>query len=402
MAITIAAEPVSPCPAYNDIEYAAISSQTGQPNFNYYLTVTNGSTTLVFRVKPDLNGLFYINIKDIVKRFVINYYPYGLNGWNEVLGGYTEFTINIGEEYGSTPTIHTGTNKNLKVWNASLTLKERATYLPSNYYPFIWLNKIRADVSFTESCTASYRDQDLTFYFLDPALVIDKVTITTYLITSLSSTIVGTADITNSTHAKYISINLSPSSISENLGGSTPFDLTENYYKLEFCDSGGVVATTVIRIKEVCSVRPLPPKWLVYLNRYGAFDPIEMTLYTKNKSETERIYYKGLNARFNASYNNTAFGYLTGPNPSPLTKRVLSSTYSDSAILSSEWLTDEHSVNAKDLFTTPAAFIQEGFKDYTIISPEAITYEEKHGLIDKNVQITVPVNYGVTEGRQSE
>lgn len=399
MAVTVLIKPLDLVPGYNNIEYVAFSNQAAQPNFKFYVTVTVGADTSIFRIDANVSGGMYINIQDVVTTYLKNTYNYSGLEWLGVTDGYKDVTVNIGEEYGTTPVIYTGTDHDIGVWNGSLTYKERATYRPADVYPFIWLNNYDANAGFTD-VTKTYRAQDLPFYFLDPDLQIEKVVIKTLDYQPSGITILQTYEIVNPKTLKYISINLSPDVINE-VAGTAVFDGTENFYTLEFWNATDPISVCNVMIQEVCTARATAPQWLFYLNRYGAFDPVDMKLITREQSDVERIFYNGL-VRGGGSYVDYLAGDKDGPNPQLISKRVLSTSYTDKSTLSSEWLTTKQQEDVKDLFTTPETFIQHAYQDYTIVSPDIIQFNKKYELVDKNIQIVVPVDHGVSERRQRQ
>jgi len=147
MAITLIQDPtsVSPsrlhCPAYNDQWFTATSNQTAQPNFQFYITTTihyyNGTswTTKVYNdaLNNPPDGILRFNVRSYTESFIKHHIPLSTSGWSRCTNGCLKVIVNVGERYGSTPTIYTGTNKTYYVWNAGLSFNEDVGFTPVNY-----------------------------------------------------------------------------------------------------------------------------------------------------------------------------------------------------------------------------------------------------------------------------
>lgn len=133
MAVTIVKQPLSVVPAHNDIEWQATSTQYTQPDFAFYVTVTvvSYSITLNFKIAPVNNDRLYFNLIEITRKYVSNYYPFQVYGWQTATDAIQEFTVNIGEYYSGT--VHAGSDETILAYNASLTKEERRLYQPSLY-----------------------------------------------------------------------------------------------------------------------------------------------------------------------------------------------------------------------------------------------------------------------------
>lgn len=415
MSVTLDREPYGLVPAFNEIEFQAGSSETAQPNFNFYVKVTVASTGEIFnyRIKPDGNGKCYFNAKTIAEKFVKSYYPFNVTGWTTVQDGLNTLTINIGEEYGSTPVIYPGTNKSIYIWNASLTLKQRATYRTSQYNATgQWLNSYPTEYNYYAPLVNIDPSHDLTFYFLDIAGSIAKVSVSTLIVDQNppSSTVVNNFDVDNAAGSGYICVNLSPAAINQLeldspgacIGSSlpTPFDGTENTYILDFKDASDVILSTlIVGLKPVCRTRD----WIFFQNRAGAFDFIDMKLFSTRDHNINRTTYRAPMPRFEAS-NIISTGPINvdGPNPISRSKKILSSTYESTIVYKNNWLTQQESDAAGDAFSSAFVHVQHGYGDYTLLSPEDNRYTFKREMSDKNIEITLTTTTAHQEGRQFE
>jgi hypothetical protein len=423
MAVTINKQPFYIVPANNDIEFEAISDQVASANFQYYVTVTVESTSAVYTYRIDKTpgtNVCYFNLRSLAEKFVRNYYPFGLTGFNPVLNGIDNFTVNIGERYGATPANYAGTDIDIMCWNGALTLRERADYLPINYdnsNPTIvdiqWLNNID-----TSNLTIK-SDQDLTFYFLQTNMKVLQCHIKVY---NAAGTIINVLTIANNvavvnTEDKYVCINISPSAVNQ-LDTDTPADITYDfgyasppfvfntgpatdaayyvaYFQMDATPSGERFFT--VTIDDLCTVYDNVS--LFYLNRKGAFDFHNFYgNHSKNK-KVNRSHYKSLHGKFEGSH--LAGSVVYGPSPLSISKKILSSNSEKTWSLQSDWLSDFDGIKLEDLIDTPGLFVCHEFQDYERFTIDDNTFDYKK-VNDKLVDIKVNLSAGVEERRQFE
>jgi len=410
MAVTRVYEPFAIVnPAHNDLEFRAVSDQIAQPNFIYYVTVTISGDTYVYKIPPAPDGQCDFNARSIAEKYVKNYYPFQINGWQEVIDGYKTMVVNIGEFYGSTPTVHTGTNVTINVWNGSLSLKQRRTYRDTDYSTNAkWLNNYPL-VSTVDSPVATIdRNHDMPFFFLDPGKVITKVRISTWTYIGGVIGAVATVDVANSTGKEYICINLSPASINALLGGGSPFNGTEDFYIVEFFTiAGGTtsVQNAIIFIADPCPVSMVNNnRWVFYQNKLGAYDFIDTKLTPTKGININRTFYKSVVPALSQASSYFVVGSTNenGINPLPANQKILSSTYEYVETMNSEWLTNKQVEDVADLFTTSSAFIQEAANDYNLKLPADSYYEYRNEYLEKNVKLVLKFNSVNTEVRQHE
>lgn len=410
MAVTQIKRPFKLVPAYNDAEFYASSSQTAQPNFTYYMVITpDGESPLVFRIAPDAGGKFYYNAIGLIRSFVANYYPFAINDWTSVTNGLIGFTVNIGEEYGSTPAIHSGSDYYFQVWNASLTKRERSVYRIADYActttGFKWLN------NFAPLGSASIKYfQDLPFSFIQYNVLIDHVIIKTYN----SGGLVNTVKILNpiNSYPTFISINCSPESLNALVAAeptrvasatSLPVFLgsgNETYYTLSFEDiTNAITAFITVTIDGACG--KFDNESLYYLSRKGAFDFFNFEGNHKDNFNVDKTFYRSLADSFEASHEVVSGTVATsGPNPVGINDKALNITYNEDRVLVTQPLTQVEITNLKDLYSTPYVFINTAFNDYTKYSQKDAAFEIKQELVEKIITMEARLNSGYTEVRQ--
>ena len=127
MSITFIQEPNLFASGFDPLVFLASSNQTTQPNFRYRIQVLNASGSVVaeFRKPP-----YYADgtCDFDAHRTVENYLSYDISnliagtiGFKKGVNVYNRYTINIGEEYGSTPSLQASANSNFRyAVNASM------------------------------------------------------------------------------------------------------------------------------------------------------------------------------------------------------------------------------------------------------------------------------------------
>lgn len=400
MAITVTAKPHSFVPAYNDIFFGATSSQTAQPNFLYYITVTVNGTTFIFKrpARPTSGDLVF-NCRKCIEKALSQYYPFGLYGWQQVAGGILQVTVNIGERYGTTPVVVPGTNYQFYVWNGALEKEERRNYAVANYtFPSSlnqvpYLNKVKTN-------------KDLTFYFLQQSVgTISYLEVKTY---NSSGALLGTYQITNpfttpSTANLYICINagwtgltnIDPSNYTVITGSSPIITSNVSYYDLKFTE-GDAEKNYRVQKCECCSDN----KTLFYLNRYGAFDPINFCGNSRSSVDINKTYYKGIDNYFEGSYLNASNVAVIPSNPLDINKRVLSNTNEGKQQLVSDYLTDEEVTRFAECWKASKHFLQHDTANYQIVVQDDNTFAFKKGRTDKLIQFIANISDGFVNRRQ--
>lgn len=414
MAVTIVRQPLTVVPAHNDIEWQATSTQYTQPDFAFYVTVTVVSFSKVFNFKiaPVNNDRLYFNVNEIVRKYVLNYYPFQQYGWQQATDSIQEFTINIGEYYSGT--VHAGSNFTLIAFNASLNKEERRLYQPSLYEATnsrndTWLNKLYKGSS-TIGRTSCKINQDFVLYFLHTgARVVEQIEITTY--DSGGSTL-GTSVITNTynppanTASKMVCINVGPSGLdnisSGSVTGTFPIitaSVASYQIKIRF-DLGSGYAYAY-RYVDIDSCAPKFEKITVhYLNRYGAYDFYNFYGNHQNSQRINKNTYSGLTDRFQGAYDLVGTGTIYPTSPLSPNKKTLEVTYENIRVLQSEYLSDFELENLQDLVHSPSIVIQTDEKEYYKVTSEDLNYRFKN-VGEKIQTLQITLNEGMTERRQN-
>lgn len=405
MAITTIKRPLYLIPAYNDSEYLAGSTQTAQPNFVYYVKVTiDTAEEYIHEIPPDPNGQCYFNAVAYTRKYIENYYPFGEHDL-KVHPGFRLFTVNIGEKYGTTPVVYPGTDHSFSTWNASLRKKTRSLYNPDNYASLAVDGECKLLNIFPDTINVKL-DQDLVLSWIQWDTFFTTITINTYLSTgALRDTI--TIDPDSTTFPQYLNFNIGPESLNTFQATVNPLRYTSsilpwfNSSVAYYIISIDGINTIRVNIVEPCEKFTDYP--LFYLNVNGAFDCINMQGNHKDVFNIEKKFYKGLNNRFEGSYE-TVIGTVltTGPNPLGTNDKTLNISYEETLTLMSQPLNQSQLDILLDLYTSPYTFINVGAYDYVKYSCKDSQYQLKRDIIEKIVQLEAVLNAGVTEVRQIE
>jgi len=413
MAVTIVKQPLSVVPAHNDIEWQATSTQYTQPDFAFYVTVTvvSYSITLNFKIAPVNNDRLYFNLIEITRKYVSNYYPFQVYGWQTATDAIQEFTVNIGEYYSGT--VHAGSDETILAYNASLTKEERRLYQPSLYEVTgtknnDWLNNLY-NGSATNGRTSCKINQDFVFYFLETgARSVELVTITTY---DSSNTLLGTSVISNSfdppssTATKHLCINLGPSGLdnidSGAVTGTYPI-ITSSVasYMIAFRIDNGTGYNYFYRYVDIDRCAPKFEKVTVhYLNRKGAYDFYNFYGNHQKSLNINKSVFSGITERFEGSYDLVGTGTIYPNSPIAPNKKTLEISYETIRVLRSQYLSDFEIEALQDLITSPDIIIQTDEKLYLRVTSQDLNYRFKN-IGEKQQILEITLNEGFTERRQ--
>ena len=401
--ITTTAKPHLLVPAYNDIYFGATSTQTAQPNFKYYITILVGATTYIYVLPVRPTGDLVWNARQAVEKALSHYYPFYTYGWHAVTNGILSITVNIGEQYGTTPVIYTGSNYTFDVWNGALNREIRRTFLTTDAEFPNCLNKLPATIKCEE-------DKDIVLYYLQPiAGYISKATVTTY---DSTNAVMGVYDIMNplttvNTANKYICMNVGwagMSGISSGLvtvvTGTYPIIVAgvENY---TVAVTDGVLFSTYYIEKAECSPSRTDIKTLHYLNSNGAFDMVNLYGNNKKSVDIRKTFYKGIDDYFVGSYLDAANVVVTPTSPLDINKRVLSNVNEGKQTLQSGILTDAEIELYAECFESSKYHLQSDENNYQIVMQEDTSFAWKRQIVDKVTQLQLTISDGYVNRRQT-
>lgn len=365
MAITLIQDPtsVSPSrlhtPAYNDQWFTATSNQTSSANFQFYVTTTihyyNGTswTTKVYNdaINNPPDGILRFNVRSYTESFIKHNIPLTTSGWSRCTNGCLKVVVNVGERYGSTPTIYTGTNKTYYVWNAGLSFNEDVGFTPVNY---ICSNGSAFQILNDQPDTRLNYYQNGYIYMIangDNVFKEAVVTTTDNVLTTLSFTVSNPYYNTGNWYDRYVAFNLNPYYL-KLLGGANWVAVSNSIVYIEFKDNAGVTRKTVsYTLDALCS--KYYKYSILYLNNKGAFDWMGFELVSEENYAIERT-----KVRLNPYTDPSATGFMALTNSSGDTA-TYTSQYIKSLKLNTDWITETQSNQLKALVTSPVIYVQD-------------------------------------------
>lgn len=401
MAITVTAKPHLFVPGYNDTYFGATSTQTAQPNFQYYLTIAiNGGTPKTYALPARPSGDMVWNARSVIEKALAHYYPFGLYGWKTCTNGIVKVTVNIGEKYGTTPVVYSGSNYDFYAWNASLQKEERRLYSVANYtYP--------APLNQLPYLNSGDSDRDIVFYWLQQSAgAVADVYVKTY---DSSNVLIGEYQIVNpftsaTTANLYVCINAGWNGLSNISSGNVTvisglFPIITGdveWYELNFEEGGGAEVFYKITKPSCCATS----KTLHYVNRFGAYDYIDFCKNNRRSASINKTFYEGIDDYFEGSYLNAASSVVTPSSPLGINKRVLANSSEGKWDLQTDYISEAQQLMLFDCFGSPNYHFQTGSALYQKIQQEDTQFAFKVKKMDKLIQFALKFTDGFMERRQ--
>lgn len=406
MAITMVSQPAASTilPVYNPHWNTATSNQTAQPNFQFYVTVTvyyklgASYTTQVYNhaINNPVDSILRFDSSTDAKSFVKNPVTWNTAGWSQCTNGIVKIKVNVGERYGSTPTVYPGTDRTYYAWNGVLEYLDWVNYTATNYVAvngstFPVLND-RPDTRLTPY------SQNFLYLLGNTDATIRKATVR-----SSDGFINYTFDIANPNYNstnwydRYMALNISPYYL-EVLGtvDFQPVDGSTIY--IDIYDTTPTLRKTLsYTYSDICS--KFDRYGLTYLNKKGAMEMFYMTLISEQSTDIKRS-----KVSHTPYYDESATG-LQAYTQQQATDFVLSTSYNDKILLRSDWLTAAQSATLKELITSPVLYIQNldagtPTAVYPVMNDEG-NYKVKRNFNGKLFQLECTVSYGYTNYRQN-
>lgn len=364
MAITLIQNPtsVSPsrlhCPAYNDQWFTATSNQTAQPNFQFYITTTihyyNGTswTTKVYNdaINNPPDGILRFNVRSYTESFIKHHIPLSTASWSRCTNGCLKVVVNVGERYGSTPTIYTGTNKTYYVWNAGLSFNEDVGFTPVDYIcsngsAFQLLND-QPDIRL------NYYQNGYCYMIANGDNVFKQAIVTTTDgIFTGSFTISNPYYNTGNWYDRYVAFNLCPYYL-KLTGGANWIAISGTTVYVEFQDNTNTTRKTIsFTYDGLCS--KFYKYSVLYLNNKGGFDYMGFELVSEEEYAIERT-----KVKMNPYTDPSGTGFMSLLN-STNDAATYTTQYIKSLKLNTDWITETQSNQLRALTTSPVIYVQD-------------------------------------------
>lgn len=378
MAITTLATPSAYMPVATPAYWTASSGQTGQPNFKFYVVFTDlisGNTyTKKYNPIPGTTKVVF-DSNFFAELYVVNFVPNNQYNFKKCDGGIRQIKVNIGEYYGSTPAVFTGSDQTYIVWNGSLDEQQVPDYAQADYLYKASTTNYKYLINMPNTSGNGRKQPDVKTYSGKSHFVycmssenndLEFFRINTY---NSAGTLIGQYDIPNAFTAgttytnKYVCIDVGHKGLSALVNvtdytvvfGSAPI-ITDSVSYYDVIDSytapPATARATIVRIYIGCE-----PKYEVYtihyLNKYGKFETCHFPKVSTINSEVVKAIYNQNPYSLNAS-NVYTFTKFTPQ------ERVYASSITDSLVLQSDWLTYDEITAHKDLISSPVMYLDYG------------------------------------------
>ena len=370
-------------PCYNNQWFVASSTNTGQPNFKYYIVVTDFITgySVTEKFLPNPSGKLQFDASKFSELLMTNYIPVNVYGFQQN-SSIRKIRVNIGEIYGSTlpGTITSGTNIDYIVWNGSLELLKFSQYNSKNYtwdlstnpnlnYPVL-LSDLADDYTFNN------RSNYLYWMMLEGQTDLPKIYVRTY---DATGTVLNTFTITNSVSTGSYETNMVCIDVGKKgIDGINSSWLTSvEYYDIMAEINSNLAPFKVKRYTIKCSPR-FDVYTLHYLSTTGAYE----TLHCSKVSE------------LNSTKTSTTFKRSPWTNVSNVMTLDYSVAVEQPTIvnvqnglkLNSDWVTKAELLKYKDLFSSPDVKLDLGTaQGYASVKVTNGTYVSKNNDKLKNL-----------------
>lgn len=401
MAITLNNRPSVITPGFNQMMFKATSNQTAQPNFKYYIQINvdgNVLSPLVLPARPTADVIF--DIQPLVQDYLKAYFPFGLDGWQQCTKSIINVTVNIGERYGTTPTIYPGVTETYKPYYASLSNDEMMTYSPFAY------SYVNGALNGYGSIIRNGKNEPLVFYWLlENAGDLTGVEVKAY---DSGGTLLTTSSIPNphtavSTTNQLICIDVSPKALALlsalEVGGDYPIPSTAAKYVYTFSDGVNDIVHT-LNVEDCCNTGEQLENTLYFVNRKGAFDHINFCTRVKEDLTAIQTTYRPIEQYFKTSYRNSGGGVVAATYPLSQSLKVLGNTFEKTKVFTSAPLTESEYTMLQDCFNSPALILKRSDK-YEYISNQNLNFSFKKKVIEKVIQFVMTAKNNLIEKRQS-
>ena len=345
MAVTIQNQPTYPNAAYTHLVYTVSSDQSGQPQMQYLMDVTQGGQILS-RIKqyPNPMGSGVFDPSRIMNDYIVYDQNWKTNVVSPAVQSKQDFIIYFGEEYGTSPSSSiTVYNGNGSAGNPAVTGTPvqliGAVVDPNNGGSYNWDREGRALTNIpTSGNELAYTDYGTMSFYNDGSITNVVVnynpgpTVSYTLPTGFSTIPVSVVNIGVAGAYNTVTVTVNRTAKAAQVFNFTKADNC-NYDRVRFA----------------------------FINSYGFWDYFGVNLPYRRETRIDRqsIIQPNVDYSSNLSlYDVTRRG-----------KNYYNLRYNDSYTISTNWLSQEHAAWLSEMLESPSVFLQEG----TDFVPIAIT-----------------------------
>lgn len=416
MAITILSSPGTHTPAYNNQYFVASSTNSGQTNFKYKVTVEinngyyNPNVTLKIPARPD-NSKLYFDPKPLAKSYIsspfhntnTDFFCADADDNSEI----KKVTIGIDEEYGSPVSAFSGVSASYYIWNASYNNIDFAdfTYATTTKAKDLTLTPSLADTIHYDQkylfkswergfSTRNLRYLSLTCFDSSGNTVQDAVIENALYDTTIAST----AFIRN-----WIGLNCSPYGFNNFTGSITSqsqpgllVPTNTAYYSFYFYSVAPIISNIssnvhTVYIDDYCS--KYSRYVLHFLNRLGNYDSFTFNLLSRYKTDKETSEYKKIPYELNGS---NVYRYEKYTNDTVTYNTILTNKWT----LNTDWIDNDKATWLRDLFASPEVRLENESGDIIAVKCTVKSYETKQQVNDKMFNFTIEIENALQDVRQ--
>lgn len=422
MAITILSSPGTHTPTYNNQFIVASSTNSGQTNFKYKVTVEinngyyNQNTTFKIPARPD-NSKLYFDPKPITRNYITS--PFHNTETDFIVADVDDsselkkVTIGIDEEYGSPVSAFSGVSSSYYIWNAS--------YNNIDFADFVYAtSSVCKDLTLSPSLTDTiHYDQKYLMKAWHRGFSTGNLRYMRLKCYDSSGSNIQTAILENvyydtsnplSYFRNWIGLNCSPYGFNNITGGAIVSQsavgllvpTTTSYYTIEGSATNFGTATinmATVYIDDYCS--KYNRYVLHFLNRLGNYDSFTFNLLSRYKTDKETSEYKKIPYSLNAS---NVYRYEKYTNDTVTYNTVLTNKWT----LNTDWINDAQATWLRDLFASPEVRLEIPDDANTIGDQSALiavkctlkSYETKQQVNDKSFNFVIEIENALQDVRQ--
>jgi hypothetical protein len=349
MAITNNKQPSAFSPVGNQLTFESTSNQIAMTDFMYRIIVTDilsgESQTFNIKKRPTTSGEMIWNARVFAYKFVKDYIPNNLYGWQVCTDGRRTIRVNVGEYYSGT--YHAGSNYDFVVWNGSLRPLDWVNYSSADYVYESASNKVCLN-EVTNNKT--YLDRSEFVYIMGGSTASVGVEIYTY---DVYGNFLTASQIANGAAGKYNCIDIGLKGLAEispgDVTGTYPIiGANVSYYEVKNNSLSGEIFKT-LTIDSECLHDIFT---LHYKSNTGAFETLHCTKVSIHEEVSEKTTYRvDPNELVSNTYSYSAFSQW---------EKTLSSSSIDSYTINTDWMTNEQVAWHRQVVTSPLVYMDMG------------------------------------------
>lgn len=390
MALVIHQQPQELTPAYNNQIFVALSNQIAIPDFKYIVTVTVNSDTANTYTEPILqrpDGRMVFDSKEWVKNYIEHYFNPNISLVSPVeiaTNKSVSVSVSIKEYYSGS--IQSTTAVVYTAFDACLTDADFRNY-DYNEYTFAGTTGnyfLSKDINSITPDKRIVLGQDVWVHTIfNSATPVDNIRITQkragVTIQTVSVISLPAASFSYTTYVTQASTKIFTSPL---VGDTVTVDFLN-----------GVMSQLkwTYTVKEICT--NYTDNILYYLDRTGNvlffhFDKISKKTHTKKTNKVT----------LNKDTLNTITNQY-GSNTWDREDHIISNAIESTLLLNTDWITEDQSLQLKDLWDSPLVWLWDG-SALISVNPPGGNYEEFKSANESLFQYNVTLDLGITETRQ--